>query len=125
MGTTQRATDVDKITFTVDPGASSGPALNNIIVIGCTSSNATGEGAYGVEAPAQLAAVLGPEACSAASTAHRVTFTSAANRFVTEASPSHSRQYFSSSRPDPGAWARQRNSRTPPRPNTTPGSGGG
>jgi hypothetical protein len=36
MGTTQRATDVDKITFTMDPNASSGPALNNIIVIGCT-----------------------------------------------------------------------------------------
>jgi hypothetical protein len=32
---TVRATDVDKITFTVDPNASSGPSLDNIIVIGC------------------------------------------------------------------------------------------
>lgn len=36
QGTTQRATDVDKITFTVDPNASGGAALNNVIVIGCT-----------------------------------------------------------------------------------------
>jgi hypothetical protein len=36
-GTTQRATDVDKITFTLDPNAQSGPALENVIVIGCTT----------------------------------------------------------------------------------------
>jgi hypothetical protein len=41
MGTSQRAADVDKITFTVDPNASSGPALNNIIVIGCTQFQCT------------------------------------------------------------------------------------
>jgi hypothetical protein len=43
MGTTQRAADVDKITFTVDPNASSGPAVNNIIVTGAPSSCATRE----------------------------------------------------------------------------------
>jgi hypothetical protein len=36
-GTNQRATDVDRMTFTVDPTVKSGPAVENVIVIGCTT----------------------------------------------------------------------------------------
>ena len=35
QGTTQRATDVDKITFTVDASASASASLDNLVVIGC------------------------------------------------------------------------------------------
>jgi hypothetical protein len=37
IGTTQRATDVDRMTFTVDPTVKSGAAVENVVAIGCTT----------------------------------------------------------------------------------------